>query len=88
MNAKLTERICAALDLFRIELPSWGFTNTGTRFGKYLQAAAASNIEEKLSDAGQVHTLTGACPTVALHVLWDFPRGLADAPAVGKAAQR
>jgi len=66
----------AALDSFRIELPSWGFANTGTRFGKFLQPAAATTIEEKLSDAGQVHRFTGACPTVALHVLWDFPRGL------------
>src|SRR5579883_522854 len=73
MNAK--DRIFAALDRFRIELPSWGFANTGTRFGKYLQAAAATTIEEKLSDAGQVHAVTGICPTVALHVLWDFPEG-------------
>ena len=40
--------------------------------------AAATTIEEKCSDAGQVHALTGACPTVALHVQWDFPGGLAD----------
>src|SRR5579859_1907043 len=88
MNAKLMDRVSAALDLFRIELPSWGFANTGTRFGKYLQAAAASTTEEKLSDAGQVHTLTGACPTVALHVSWDLPNGVEDAAAVEKAAHR
>jgi L-rhamnose isomerase / sugar isomerase len=77
-----------ALDHFRIELPSWGFANTGTRFGKYLQLAAATTIEEKLSDAGQVHALTGACPTVALHVQWDFPRGLDDVAAVRDATRR
>jgi len=71
-----------ALDRFRIEIPSWGFANTGTRFGKFIQAAAATSIEEKFSDAGQVHALTGVCPTVALHVLWDLPNGLADADAV------
>ncbi len=64
-----------ALDSFAIEIPSWGFANTGTRFGKFVQAAAATNINEKLSDAGQVHHFTGCCPSVALHVLWDFPSG-------------
>src|ERR687886_350940 len=73
-----TSRIFAALDSLRIELPSWGFSNTGTRFGKYLQPAAAATIEEKFSDAQQVHHLTGACPTLALHVLWDLPAGIDD----------
>ena len=79
--------IAEALDTFQIELPSWGFANTGTRFGKYLQPAAAATIEEKCSDAGQVHALTGACPTVALHVQWDLPRGLDDVEAVRSAAR-
>ena len=61
-----------ALDQFAIELPSWGFADTGTRFGKFVQPAAASTIDEKLEDAGICHSLTGACPTVAVHVLWDF----------------
>ena len=69
------DRVGAALDRFEIELPSWGFANTGTRFGKFLQPAAASTLEEKFSDAGQVQSLTGVCPTVALHVLWDLPDG-------------
>jgi L-rhamnose isomerase/sugar isomerase len=76
MNQDQTTRVFAALDGFRIELPSWGFANTGTRFGKFLQPAAASSLEEKFSDAGQVHALTGVCPTLALHVLWDFADGL------------
>jgi L-rhamnose isomerase/sugar isomerase len=66
------------LDSFRIEIPSWGFANTGTRFGKFVQAAAASTIEEKFSDAAEVHRLTGSTPTMALHVLWDLPNGIAD----------
>jgi len=69
------ERAVAVLDAFRIELPSWGFANTGTRFGKFLQPAAASTLEEKFADAGQVNRLTGASPTLALHVLWDLPGG-------------
>jgi len=62
-----------ALDNFAIELPSWGFANTGTRFGKFIQEAAATTTEEKFADAGQVHAFTGCCPTVAMHVKWDFP---------------
>ncbi|MEL7239678.1 MAG: TIM barrel protein, partial [Planctomycetota bacterium] len=61
-----------ALDHFNIELPSWGFADTGTRFGKFRQDAAASTTEEKFHDAGLVHKLVGCCPTVAVHVLWDF----------------
>ncbi len=71
-----------ALDSFNIETPSWGFANTGTRFGKFIQASAATSIEEKLSDAGQVHKFTGCCPSVAVHVLWDFPQGKASAAEV------
>src|SRR5271155_4896645 len=77
-RAKTDEVIAAALDSFQIELPSWGFANTGTRFGKFLQPAAASTIEEKFADAAQVHLLTGSTPTLALHVLWDLPHGLDD----------
>jgi L-rhamnose isomerase / sugar isomerase len=75
-------RVWSTLDQFRIELPSWGFSNTGTRFGKFVQAGAASTIEEKFSDAAQVNALTGASPTMALHVLWDLPGGKADIPAI------
>lgn len=82
------ERILRALDTFEIELPSWGFANTGTRFGKFIQASAATSTEEKLSDAGRVHAFTGCCPSVALHVLWDFPDGVASVEAVKHAAAR
>jgi L-rhamnose isomerase/sugar isomerase len=77
-SAQATEKIHAALDGFRIEVPSWGFANTGTRFGKFSQAGAAATIEEKFADAAQVNKLTGASPTVALHVLWDLPNGKRD----------
>ena len=72
------EIAAAALDQLTIELPSWGFANTGTRFGKFLQAAAATTIDEKFADAAEVHRVTGACPTLALHVLWDLPGGVQD----------
>ncbi len=75
-----SERVFAALDSFRIELPSWGFANTGTRFGKFIQPSAATSLEEKFADAGEVNRLTGASPTIAVHVLWDLPNGEADVP--------
>jgi L-rhamnose isomerase/sugar isomerase len=81
-DSVLLEAAFRALDSFKIELPSWGFANTGTRFGKFLQPAAASTLEEKFSDAGQVHKLTGVTPTLALHVQWDLPNGIADAKSV------
>ena len=87
MDSLRAEKIFQALDRFRIELPSWGFANTGTRFGKFVQPAAAATIEEKLSDAGQVHRLTGVCPTVALHVQWDFPEGVQSSQEVQKFAE-
>jgi L-rhamnose isomerase / sugar isomerase len=71
-----------ALDSFQIEIPSWGFANTGTRFGKFVQAAAATTVEEKFADAAEVNRLTGVTPTVALHVLWDLPGGQKDVPEV------
>lgn len=81
-GSKLQAAAFQALDSLRIEIPSWGFANTGTRFGKFLQAGAASTLEEKFADAGEVHKLTGVTPTLALHVLWDLPDGISSAPAV------
>ncbi len=70
------------LDSLQIEIPSWGFANTGTRFGKFLQAGAATTLEQKFADASEVHALTGATPRIALHVLWDLPNGMKDVDAV------
>lgn len=77
------DKLLNLLDHFAIEVPSWGFADTGTRFGKFLQDAAAIDLEDKLQDAGQCHALTGCCPTVAVHVLWDFRK---DQPATEVAA--
>lgn len=75
MHAPLSAAIAARLTRLTIELPSWGFADTGTRFGKFLQDAAALTLDDKLDDAAEVHRLTGACPSVAIHVLWDMPPG-------------
>ena len=79
---EIHQRVIAALDQFQIELPSWGFSNTGTRFGKFVQPAAAFTLEHKFCDAAEVNRLTGASPTMALHVLWDLPHGKADVPVI------
>ena len=88
LSSDRQERLWKALDAFQIELPSWGFANTGTRFGKFTQPNAATTTAEKLADAAQVHAFTGCCPTVAVHVLWDFPNGVADVPALRDYASR
>ncbi|MBS1852661.1 MAG: sugar isomerase [Acidobacteria bacterium] len=88
MTGKQEQIIFRALDSLHIELPSWGFANTGTRFGKFVQAAAAVTTEDKFSDAGQVHALTGSCPTVALHVQWDLPKGLAQTAEIETLARK
>jgi L-rhamnose isomerase / sugar isomerase len=88
MKDRQTEAAWKALDKLKVELPSWGFANTGTRFGKFLQAAAATTIEEKFSDAAQVHAVTAAAPTLALHVQWDLPNGLKDVSTVERLQQK
>jgi L-rhamnose isomerase/sugar isomerase len=87
-DSAIQDRAFKALDAFQIEIPSWGFANTGTRFGKFVQAAAATTIEEKFADAGEVNQLTGVTPTVALHVLWDLPNGVKDVPEVKQLEKR
>jgi L-rhamnose isomerase/sugar isomerase len=76
------ESVSRQLERFHIELPSWGFANTGTRFGKFTQSSAAVTLNEKLADAAEVHRVTGCCPSLAVHVLWDFPNGLEDVDKV------
>jgi L-rhamnose isomerase / sugar isomerase len=70
------DQLYTLLDTFQIETPSWSYADTGTRFGKFLQPAAASTIDEKLADAGVVNKYTGCCPSVAVHVSWDFSVGV------------
>jgi L-rhamnose isomerase/sugar isomerase len=67
----------------RVETPSWGYGNSGTRFKVFAQPGAARTIGEKLADAGVVHRLTGVCPTVAIHIPWDR---VEDWDALGQAA--
>lgn len=54
-----------------IELPSWAFGNSGTRFRVFGQPGVPRDPFEKISDAAQVNRLTGLAPRVALHIPWD-----------------
>ncbi len=63
--------IHAALKAQRIETPSWGYADSGTRFKVFSQPGAARSAYEKLDDAAQVHKYTGVAPSVALHIPWD-----------------
>lgn len=63
--------IAGDLERQAIELPSWAFGNSGTRFKVFAQAGVPRDPFEKIADAAQVHTFTGLAPSVALHIPWD-----------------
>ncbi|PRZ09560.1 L-rhamnose isomerase/sugar isomerase [Isoptericola sp. CG 20/1183] len=63
--------ITPVLDRLAIEVPSWAYGNSGTRFKVFSTPGTPRNPEEKIADAAQVHRLTGLAPTVALHIPWD-----------------
>jgi L-rhamnose isomerase/sugar isomerase len=68
----------AALRQQRIELPSWAFANSGTRFKVFPQPGVPRDPYEKIADAAQVHAFTGVAPSVALHIPWDAVDDYAD----------
>jgi len=65
------EQVKARLKALKVETPSWGYGDSGTRFKVFKQVGVPRNPFEKLDDAAQVHRLTGICPSVALHIPWD-----------------
>lgn len=54
-----------------IELPSWAFGNSGTRFKVFSTPGTPRTVEEKIQDAAMVHRMTGLAPRVSLHIPWD-----------------
>jgi L-rhamnose isomerase/sugar isomerase len=60
-----------ALKNHQIELPSWAFGNSGTRFKVFGQPGVPRNPFEKADDAAQVHLYTGVAPSMAVHIPWD-----------------
>jgi len=65
------EQVKERIKQFRVETPSWGYGDSGTRFKVFKQVGVPRNPFEKLDDAAQVHKFTGICPSVALHIPWD-----------------
>ncbi len=83
LDRKLQERgvdietVKESVKAFEVEVPSWVFGEFGGgRFGGYTPPGAAGDARSRLDDAAMVHSLTGACPKVAIHVAWDSPEGV------------
>ncbi|RYP88329.1 L-rhamnose isomerase [Nocardioides guangzhouensis] len=66
--ADITDRLAA----LAIEVPSWAYGNSGTRFKVFGTPGTPRTVEEKIADAATVHRFTGLAPTVALHIPWDL----------------
>jgi L-rhamnose isomerase/sugar isomerase len=65
------EAVASVLRHQKIELPSWAFGNSGTRFKVFAQPGVPRDPFEKIEDAARVHALTGVAPSIALHIPWD-----------------
>jgi L-rhamnose isomerase/sugar isomerase len=63
--------VAAQLEALAVEVPSWAYGNSGTRFKVFGSPGTPRTVEEKLADAAQVHRFTGLAPQVALHIPWD-----------------
>jgi L-rhamnose isomerase/sugar isomerase len=61
----------SALAALAVETPSWGYGDSGTRFGTFPQPGRPRDAFERIDDAAEVHRLTGTAPGVALHFPWD-----------------
>ena len=64
----VTNRLAALV----IEVPSWAYGNSGTRFKVFGTPGTPRTVEEKIADAATVHRFTGLAPSVALHIPWDL----------------
>jgi L-rhamnose isomerase/sugar isomerase len=65
------EAIERALSAFTVETPSWGYGDSGTRFGVFTQPGRPRDVYERIEDAAEVNRLTGSAAAVALHFPWD-----------------
>jgi len=66
------------LKRFWIEVPSWAYGNSGTRFKVFAQPGVPRDPYEKIADAAQVNKYTGAAPSIALHIPWDKVKDYSD----------
>lgn len=65
------EQITPQLERLAIEVPSWAYGNSGTRFKVFSTPGTPRTVQEKIDDAAQVHRHTGLAPKIALHIPWD-----------------
>jgi L-rhamnose isomerase/sugar isomerase len=80
----LNQDALSVLDTLEIEVPSWAYGNSGTRFRVFSTPGSPRNVFEKISDAAEVHKNTNLSPRVALHIPWDKVDNMKD---VAKYAQ-
>ena len=78
------EKVKRALKAQKVETPSWGYGDSGTRFKVFRQAGAARTAYEKFADAAQAHKYTGICPSVAVHIPWDKVEDFSDLQGYAK----
>lgn len=71
IHVSTTTDVDPRLAALQIEVPSWAFGNSGTRFKVFAQPGVPLDAYEKVADAAKVHELTGLVPSVALHIPWD-----------------
>jgi L-rhamnose isomerase/sugar isomerase len=65
------DSVTATVASFGVAIPSWGVGTGGTRFARFPGIGEPRNVFEKLEDCAVIHSLTGATPTVSLHLPWD-----------------
>ncbi len=56
---------------YGVAVPSWGVGTGGTRFARFPGTGEPRDIFDKMDDCGVIHQLTGATPSVSLHIPWD-----------------
>ncbi|MCO6188468.1 L-rhamnose catabolism isomerase [Rhizobium sp. L1K21] len=56
---------------YGVAVPSWGVGTGGTRFARFPGSGEPRDIFDKMDDCGVIHQLTGATPSVSLHIPWD-----------------
>src|SRR5690242_15325883 len=65
------DSITGAVSNFAVAIPSWGVGTGGTRFARFPGPGEPRNVFEKLEDCAVINALSGATPTVSLHLPWD-----------------
>jgi L-rhamnose isomerase/sugar isomerase len=78
------ERILREAARFSVALPSWGFRQGGTRFGRFAGKNEPQTLEQKMFAAALVNDLTGITPRISLHIPWDLPEKVAGIRKLGR----